>query len=704
MPSDAVPRDKRDIILVVEDDPGIGALIGDLLTKDGWETELLRMGRDALARLETIRPILVLLDYILPDMNGKDFVARAASMPPFIIVTGMGDERIAVEMMKSGARDYLIKDRNFFDVLPRTVRRILEQIDSERRLAQANRALRESEERYRLLFQNANDAIYVHGISPEGPGKFIEVNDQACRMLGYTREEFLDMSIPDIDVPEQRERVPSINRALYATGRAFFQTEQWSKDRRRIPEEVSACLFELQGKNLVLAVVRDITERKRAEEEINRLLEAERRKISELTHSNALIAALSHVAARAGAAADPDQVMDTIGDQLRTLDLDCLIALYEPDAQVFSIHYVSVPEKHRSVAERFAHSKMIGFQIKASRLKAYADVIEGRRSVFLEDTRAVAFQAVPQIPKLAFQKALEAIGIGPATLAAALPLAVDNEVLGFMVLWGAGLRETDLPVFSAFASQISITLRQTNLFIEIQNARRQLEILSTQLLDAQENERRKLATELHDNIGQVFTAVKTNLQAFQLAAAQPGLRPRLDESINAVSIALDQVRTLALELRPSVLDDFGLVAALNWYLERLAARSGFAAEFRADPPDVRLPAMLETTIFRLAQAALTNVERHAKATRVKILLTESDKGPSGKGERCVEVVVRDNGKGFRVSSALKRASQGRSLGLLGMQERTRLAGGEIRIESKPGRGTEVRAWFPITSGKTERLP
>jgi signal transduction histidine kinase len=273
-----------------------------------------------------------------------------------------------------------------------------------------------------------------------------------------------------------------------------------------------------------------------------------------------------------------------------------------------------------------------------------------------------------------------------------------------MVLWGAGLRETDLPVFSAFANQASITLKQVNLLNEIQAARRQREILSTQLLNAQENERRKIATELHDNIGQVFTAVKTNLQAFQLAAAQPGRRPRLDESINAVSIALDQVRSLALELRPSVLDDFGLVAALNWYLERLAERSGLAAEFRADPPDVRLPATLETTIFRLAQAALTNAERHAKATRVRVLLTESNKSPSGKVERCVEVVVRDNGKGFRVSSAIKRASQGKSLGLLGMQERTRLAGGEIWIESKPGRGTEVRARFLIPSEKTEKFP
>jgi two-component system, cell cycle sensor histidine kinase and response regulator CckA len=133
---------------------------------------------------------------------------------------------------------------------------------------QADAALRESEERYRLLVQNAYDAVMVLEISDEGPGVLLEVNEQACRMLGYTQAELLRMSIADIDVPEQRERLPGIMEALKSTGRASFETEHRGKGGRRIPVEVNARLFDLHGRRTVLSVVRDISERKRAEEQV----------------------------------------------------------------------------------------------------------------------------------------------------------------------------------------------------------------------------------------------------------------------------------------------------------------------------------------------------------------------------------------------------------------------------------------------------
>jgi PAS domain S-box-containing protein len=123
-----------------------------------------------------------------------------------------------------------------------------------------------SESRYRLLLQNANDAVYVHAVTPDAPGRFLDVNDKACEMLGYTREEFLAMDIPRIDVPEQAERLPAILKKLFAEGRAVFETEHVAKDGRRIPVEVSARLFDLQGAPTVLSVTRDITERRKMEE------------------------------------------------------------------------------------------------------------------------------------------------------------------------------------------------------------------------------------------------------------------------------------------------------------------------------------------------------------------------------------------------------------------------------------------------------
>ena len=132
-----------------------------------------------------------------------------------------------------------------------------------------------------------------------------------------------------------------------------------------------------------------------------------------------------------------------------------------------------------------------------------------------------------------------------------------------------------------------------------------------------------------------------------------------------------------------------LVAALRWYVDRVAQRAGFAAEFVAEPPGIRAPASLETACFRVAQEALTNVVRHARAQRVRVELRESD------GE--LHLHVRDDGAGFEVAAARQRAVRGGSLGLLGMQERVSLLRGRLDIHSAPGQGTEIRVSLPVAT-------
>jgi PAS domain S-box-containing protein len=131
-------------------------------------------------------------------------------------------------------------------------------------------SFKESEKKYRLLLQKANDAIYVHEINPHGPGRFLEVNDKACHLLGYTKAEFLKMGILDIAVPEQLKKIPLIIKQLHQSGQAIFFTENLTKDGRRIPVEVSASIFDYGSIPSVLAIVRDISTRKAAENEIIR--------------------------------------------------------------------------------------------------------------------------------------------------------------------------------------------------------------------------------------------------------------------------------------------------------------------------------------------------------------------------------------------------------------------------------------------------
>jgi signal transduction histidine kinase len=227
---------------------------------------------------------------------------------------------------------------------------------------------------------------------------------------------------------------------------------------------------------------------------------------------------------------------------------------------------------------------------------------------------------------------------------------------------------------------------QNRLFEQVRAGRARAQLLSQQLMEAQETERRRLARELHDEIGQALTAVKINLQALQRAPADAV--SRLSDSIAIVDRALQQVRNLSLDLRPSLLDDLGLVAALSWYVDRQSQRSGLAIEFAAEPAEIRAAATVETACFRVTQEALTNIIRHAQAREARVELRQ-------RGSE-LQLAVSDDGIGFDVAAARRRAARGASLGLLGMQERVLLSGGRIDIQSTRGQGTRLVACLPIS--------
>ena len=214
-----------------------------------------------------------------------------------------------------------------------------------------------------------------------------------------------------------------------------------------------------------------------------------------------------------------------------------------------------------------------------------------------------------------------------------------------------------------------------------------LQVLSRRLVEAQETERRNIARELHDEIGQALTVMQLNLQAMLLSPGMEVVSPRLNESLEVVGRVLEQVRDISLDLRPSILDDLGLEPALRWYTERQAALVELKVEFHADQLEQRLDPVIETECFRIAQEALTNVVRHAQAKVVTVELREED------GQ--IHLRVRDDGVGFDVAVVREKAVRGTSLGLLSMEERAVLADGRLEFNSVPGRGTEVHAWFPL---------
>jgi PAS domain S-box-containing protein len=230
---------------------------------------------------------------------------------------------------------------------------------------------------------------------------------------------------------------------------------------------------------------------------------------------------------------------------------------------------------------------------------------------------------------------------------------------------------------------------------ERKQAQDTLRMFSRQLIEAQEDERRRIARDLHDQIGQALTAVKMNLYTVQRVCNAPEATHCLKDNIDAVDEALRLVRDLSVDLRPPLLDDLGLPTALCWYVDRYEKRAGVTTEVVVDLPNQneRFSRDLETACFRIAQEALTNVARHARATHVLLQLTRTP--------ATLEMVVRDDGAGFDPEALRKRARRVATLGLVGMQERANAAGGVLAIHSRLSRGTEVRFTVPVDNNRPE---
>jgi signal transduction histidine kinase len=281
------------------------------------------------------------------------------------------------------------------------------------------------------------------------------------------------------------------------------------------------------------------------------------------------------------------------------------------------------------------------------------------------------------------------------------PLITRGTLIGTFNLGvpsGHELSGEDMQTAREIVDLLSLAFQNAQLFDRLRAGRERLQSLSQQLIQAQETERRRLARELHDEIGQALTAVKINLQAAQRDMSKATVP--VEDSVGIVERTLQQVRQISLDLHPSLLDDLGLVAALRWYVDRHAQRTGLTAQFISEPIDERPSVEIETACFRVVQEALTNIARHAHARSFCVELRQrpgADLAPE------IELVVRDDGIGFDVQGKMIDAAHGKSLGLLGIQERAMLLGGHVQIDSAPGDGTTIRAWFPQSPHREQRI-
>ena len=265
-------QNEPDLILLIEDNPGIAELIREKLGPEGKAVVHMKTGKSARAWLEQNRPRLILLDYSLPDMSGLELVETLANMPggmpPFIVTTGAGDERVAVTMMKKGAREYLIKDSNFLESVPVVVDKVLREIATEQHLAEAERALQESKERYDLIFEQAGDYVFLFKPIGQDSLNIIDVNNAALKAHGYSREELVGKPISFLDPDISPEKVSEVIETIKKEGAYIFNSRHLCKDGTILDLEINSRRITMDNETFYLSIERDITARKRAEDEL----------------------------------------------------------------------------------------------------------------------------------------------------------------------------------------------------------------------------------------------------------------------------------------------------------------------------------------------------------------------------------------------------------------------------------------------------
>jgi signal transduction histidine kinase len=251
------------------------------------------------------------------------------------------------------------------------------------------------------------------------------------------------------------------------------------------------------------------------------------------------------------------------------------------------------------------------------------------------------------------------------------------------------LSSDEFELMLSTAQQLGLSIENARLYQEAQEREKLLGQLLNQAVGSQEAERQRIARELHDATGQSLTAIALGLRGAEaILDSDPSLATEQIRELKSFSTdALGELRQLISDLRPSQLDDLGLVAALQWYIQEFEKRYAIQTDFVVEGNRIRLPSEYETVLFRITQEALTNIARHANASHATVKLEIQ---PAQ-----IRVSVRDDGRGFDLEEVLRGDSSSTGWGLLGIQERTALIGGQYEIESAPGRGTHIRVQVPL---------
>ena len=275
---------------------------------------------------------------------------------------------------------------------------------------------------------------------------------------------------------------------------------------------------------------------------------------------------------------------------------------------------------------------------------------------------------------------------------ASVPIRSKGKVLGVMDVVSHIPRRFDsqeIHLLNSIGNQVAIAIENTRLYEEVQRHEEMQRELLGQIISTQEDERRRIARGLHDETSQALTGFTVSLETV-IATLPPSVteaKNKLREIQSRVVETLEEIHRVVYELRPTVLDDLGLIAAVQWHVENYLRPTGIEAHFETEGEERRLPLQVETALFRIVQEASTNIVRHAEAESASVTLEFNDSS--------IAIHIEDDGKGFDIREVMSKREGGRGLGLLGMRERAEFLGGTCSLWSRPGFGTQFDIEIPI---------
>lgn len=672
--SDRIPAGKR--ILIVEDDQLVARALALRLAALGYVIAgPVASGEEAVAAAASERPDLVLMDIVLPGaVDGIDAARVIGDQHhlPLLYLTAYSDDERFARARSTAPHAYLIKPYNDRELqlaielaLQRHQHEALLRLEVERQ----ERRIDELATTLAALVEGSTDGIFAK----DREGRYLLCNRAGESLLGRPLAEIIGHRDDQLLAPEVAARVRAADQRLMAAAATeTLEEERLGADGvRRTYLTTKGCLRIAGQISGIFAIARDISARKADERRLRRLsgfFNAVAQINQAIIHADAaeaLLVTACDIVVRHG---------EVGGAWIGLLDADGWIEVVADSG----------------VASEYLSGLRIS--IDAERAEGHGPngsaMRDGRPAIcndFLNDPRTRPWQ------ERARASAIRA--------SAAFPLRRGGAVVGVFSLYAdqVGFFDEELvTLIGELASDISFALDKLNddalrrrAEADLRFALERLHEVSARLIGVQEDERRRLARDLHDDIGQNLTMIKIVLLGMR-RLPDYGEHECIREAADIVDRTLQRVRALSVELRPPQLDDLGLLSALRAHLDGTCRLAGLRASFLAAEDLPPLPESLAIACFRIVQEALNNVVRHARASAVVLELQLAD--------GALLLVLRDDGCGFDAARAFAGAARGKGLGLLSMQERAALAGGRLEVRSTAA-GSELRATLPL-SGET----